>query len=340
MSYFTNSRKAVLMLIVGLAVSADSRCQNCSYHMIAFPQPVSESFIPQVGLNFSSRLIEGYVPQWLQDSVASFLPHWVESSREISDPVAEPNFRYQESAIWLHRVIRFDTASPCVLLDLRHTGVMWTQSWDNDQNRVASPLYIVANQNSQGFYPIVHGMEVGLTALFNGAVDNCGDAIPRDLLCRTKFVLALEYEDQSFEVIESPEELAQAYMLFREGRNLGYITRDELFLSRPLPDLDDPFYREKDVKYVQKEIREIPKEYTRLIKPVEIIRTSDVDSVRLWVYAYDCGEVAEWVVTYDKMRRLLGLEYAREPERTVSGGLTVGSPYDRIRTERSKTMGK
>lgn len=80
----------------------------------------------------------------------------------------------------------------------------------------------------------------------------------------------------------------------------------------------------------------MPQEYASRIAAPAVTTGVDSDTVRLWVYAFDSGEVAEWKVSFDKTGKLTALTYAQEPVRAVSGALYNGGPWQRQQKEIQK----
>lgn len=322
---------SVLSICIVLALNSAS-AEVCRFHQISFPEPTSPTATQQSGIRFGSVEAQCFAPAWLQDSIALFFPSWVESARELSEPIADPDFRFDREAIWIHRVISYDTLKSSMIIETRHTGFKYL-SWEFVNYQVESPLYAAVNLATKSWVPLVHGTSRNLVELINQAAAECAQVFPSDLICRSKLFVALEYESQSLVFISSPEDIARAYMMCQEGPDIGWITGEELYLEDVGVAVDNHVYDRDLSKRVVKELKQMPREYATRITAPAVTGGVGADTVRLWVYAFDSGEVAEWEVFFDKVGKLMAITYAHEPVRVLSGALTIGGPWQRQQKE-------
>ncbi len=323
-----------LTVCIGLVGNAAAE-KLCGFHQITFPAPTGPTVAQQSGVTFGSVEAECFAPAWLQDSIALFIPSWVESARKLSDPIAYPDFHSDQEAIWLHRVIAYDSLRANVILAVRHTGFKYL-SWEGVHYQVYAPLYAAVNLTSKRWVPLVHGTGETLVSLINQAALECPQVFPSDLICRSKLFVTLEYEDQLIVFINSQADIARAHMMCQQGDEIGWITGEELYLEDVVRNVDNEFYDRNLSKRVLKELKKMPQEYASRIAAPAVTTGVESDTVRLWVYAFDSGEVAEWKVSFDKTGKLTALTYAQEPVRAVSGALYNGGPWQRQQKEIQK----
>lgn len=308
----------------------------CDYQMQSFVMARSFFEAPQMGMRFGLKTTECFVPTWLQDSAVAFVPRWIASAERLSLKIAPSDFEFQPQRSFLFRHFSFDSLQESAILDLRFRGGFKINAAHAPTVNVQSPLFVAVRAGSQEFFPLVHGTDEGFVHLFNNAARGCPNAFPRNPLCRALMVLALEYEEQYLAVIESAEDIAKVALLCAEGRKNGFITGEELFLGWSLSNVNPAAFTVKSREQVAKEVREIPAWYRTAIKAPQVSSSETGSELRLWVYAFNSGEVAEWKVKFDQDGLLKELDYAQEPIRTLSGGLTTESPITRMMEEQQK----
>jgi hypothetical protein len=291
---------------------------------------------PQMGMRFGLKTTECLVPTWLQDSAVAFVPRWIAAAERQSLKVAPSNFEIQPERSFLFRHFSFDSLQESAILDLRFRGRFEIGENHAPVVNVQSPLFVAVKAGSQEFFPLVHGTDEGLVGLFNNAVRGCPDAFPKHPLCRALTVLALEYEEQYLAVIRSTEDIEKVALLCVEGRRRGLITGEELFLGWSLSNVNLAAFSAKSREQVANEVKEIPAWYRTAFKEPRVTVNERGSEVRVWVYAFNSGEVAEWKVKFDQEGFLKEVDYAQDPIRTLSGGLTTESPFIRMMEERQK----
>ena len=316
MVFFTQLLAAIIVSATsyGLQFGTKGECQHRG--LVFIERPIDERGWRRVDPTAYTDLVESlHDTPSLRKGVIDFLHKWWSEGDTALylSILGHPDFA--DSGVSLLSVIEFPESPDFALLEI-------------DQWVTPLPTYFGYVNSVQKGYPLVDYDDNGLEVNLNRMLEENPGILSMSPLCRAVFYLALKYQYSRITVLDSFDEIAPALNINVLGDNLGKLSGEELYLMHLAKDTAlSIFFRIKDHGYLR-DLADGGWQDSIDVKPPVILEGVEKDTVRLCVYAFCNGELAQWRVVTWKDGRIAEMAYEKGPYLTVGFGCPSASPLE------------